>query len=125
MIGSAEPLPYATAASHPEAQSHVGWYLQCYLAGAWTDVYYFNRSVVLQSVINACAEASFRGHPLFTRRLVVTMPLLDGRMTLADFTLKIRRQGEPTERRELGSEEERDAVLAEVFGINMDAAVNC
>lgn len=33
MLGSAEHLPADQADSHPEAHSHVGWYLQALLGG--------------------------------------------------------------------------------------------
>lgn len=122
VIGSAELLPADQAAGHPEALSHVGWYLQCCVKGNWEDVYYFNRGVVTHTVIAACAEASFRSHPLFTKHMVVTRPLPDGRMSLTDFVLKVRRQGRPSEQRQLSGEEERDGVLAEVFSINMAAS---
>jgi arylamine N-acetyltransferase len=121
VINSAQHLPADQAASHPEALSHVGWYLQCFAGGQWVDVYYFTRTLVTQPVISACAEASFRTHPLFNNHMVVTKPLEDGRATLMDWVLKVRRNGEVVERRELASEEERDAVLADVFGINLEA----
>jgi hypothetical protein len=119
VINSAMHLPADQAASHPEALSHVGWYLQCFAGGKWVDVYYFTRTLVTQPVIAACAEASFRSHPLFTNHVVVTKPLADGRVTLLDWVLKVRKHGEVVEQRELASEEERDAVLVEVFGINL------
>lgn len=119
VIGSAQLLPADQAASHPEALSHVGWYLQCLVKGQWVDVYYFTRTLVTQPVISACAEASFRGHPLFNNHMVVTKPLEDGRATLMDWLLKVRRNGVVVEARELKSEEERDGVLADVFGINL------
>jgi arylamine N-acetyltransferase len=119
VINSAMHLPADQAASHPEALSHVGWYLQCFAGGQWVDVYYFTRTLVTQPVIAACAEASFRSHPLFTNHVVVTKPLADGRVTLLDWVLKVRKNGQVVEKRELSSEEERDAVLVEVFGINL------
>jgi arylamine N-acetyltransferase len=119
VINSAEHLPADQVASHPEVLSHVGWYLQCFAGDKWVDVYYFTRTLVTQPVITACAEASFRTHPLFNNHMVVTKPLEDGRATLMDWVLKVRKNGVVVERRELATEEERDAVLAGVFGINL------
>ncbi|KAF6255321.1 hypothetical protein COO60DRAFT_1462259 [Scenedesmus sp. NREL 46B-D3] len=93
--------------------------LHCFAGGQWVDVYYFTRALATQPVIAACAEASFRSHPLFSNHVVVTKPLPDGRVTLMDWELKVRKDGTVVEQRVLTSEEERDAVLEDVFGLNL------
>jgi arylamine N-acetyltransferase len=94
---------------------------QVLLHDVWTDQYWFTLAPTTPAVLQACAEHSFRHHPLFTRKVVVTLPLPDGRVSLNDWTLKTRRAGQPTEERLLASEAERDAVLADVFGIDLGA----
>lgn len=88
---------------------------------AWVDSYWFSLVPATQAVLQACSDHTFRNHPLFTKQVVCAQPLEDGRRTLNDFTLKIRRQGQPTETRVLQSEEERDGVLAELFNIDLNA----
>lgn len=152
VVGSAEPLACDQAESHPERDSFVCWYLQIHLGGAWIDLYAFTKSYVAHTVHAACAEQSFRSHPLFTKTLivsqvrcqasqgcaaagalshclpltcllpaaaVVSQPTLTGRRTLTDWTLKERIAGEPTRVTQLSSDEERDEMLATLFGIRM------
>lgn len=51
--------------------------------------------------------------------MVVAKTMPGGRLYMQGFMLKTRRAGQPTEQRELQGEEERDAVLREVFGLDL------
>jgi arylamine N-acetyltransferase len=82
-------------------------------------MYWFALTPVTQEVLAACTENSFRRHPLFTKHLIVSRVVPGGRISLQDFVLKKRLAGQPTEQRELQSEEERDAVLQELFGMDV------
>ena len=123
VLGSAEHLPASQALNHPEVLSHVGFYLQTLINGAWVDLYYFDLSAATESDFEAQSFAVAHNHSLFTKQYVVTMPTEDGRLTLVDYELKIRRAGHPTEVIHLSSDEERDQVLEQRFGIDVTARV--
>jgi N-hydroxyarylamine O-acetyltransferase len=123
IVGSAELLPSHLVPTHPELHSHVGWYLQCLLEGAWTDLYFFTLEASYLSDFEVQSFHVERNHSLFTKSYVVTMPTPHGRHTLVDFVLKTRAAGQPTQERQLQGDAERDTVLREVFGIDVRARV--
>lgn len=93
--------------------------LQYCIKGNWYDMYWFSLTPVTQQVLVACSDSSFKRHPLFTKHMIVSRVVPSGRISLQDFVLKKRLAGQPTEQRQLQSEEERDAVLKEVFGMDL------
>lgn len=82
-------------------------------------MYWFHLAPVTSTVLQACSEYSLRHHPLFTKHLIVSRVVPDGRVQLFDMVLTTRREGQPAEERQLQSEEERDAVLQDVFGLDL------
>lgn len=93
--------------------------LQYRVKDTWTDMYFFGLTPVTNTVLQACSDYSFRHHPLFTKHMLVSRVLPGGRVQLMDFVLKTRLEGQPTQERRLESEEERDEVLQEVFGLDL------
>jgi arylamine N-acetyltransferase len=89
------------------------------IKGVWGDMYWFSRVPVTPSVLKACSDHSFNSHPLFTQHMVVARTLPGGRLSLYDFVHKRRMDGQPTQERQLQSEEERDAVLQQDFGLDL------
>ncbi|KAI8467987.1 MAG: hypothetical protein J3K34DRAFT_428644 [Monoraphidium minutum] len=118
VMGSAELLPAAMADTHPEAASHVGWYLQVLLKGTWADVYFFTTEAAIATEFEAFAHYTASFHPMFSKQMLAAKPTDTGRFTLLDMTLKERR-GDASEARQLASAEERDEVLREVFGLDI------
>jgi arylamine N-acetyltransferase len=123
ILGSAEHLPASKASTHPEALSHVGFYLQTLIKNTWVDLYYFDLSAATDSDFEAQSFAVSHNHSLFTKQYVVTMPTEEGRLTLVDYQLKVRRAGHPTQVIHLSSDEERDQILQQRFGIDVTARV--
>lgn len=93
--------------------------MQYFVKGTWRDMYWFHLAPVTSTVLQACSEYSLRHHPLFTKHLIVSRVVPDGRVQLFDMVLTTRREGQPAEERQLQSEEERDAVLQDVFGLDL------
>lgn len=93
--------------------------LQHCIKGAWADIYWFSLAPVTSTVLQACSEYSSKHHPLFTKHMIVSRALPHGRVMLYDFVLKTRLEGQPAEERKLLSEEERDAVLQEMFKLDL------
>ena len=120
---SSQLLPASKALTHPEARSHVGYYLQCLVKGHWVDIYYFDLAAATQEDFEAENFHLAHHHPLFSKQAVVTMPTEEGRSTLVDYDLKIRRKGEPVQIVQLRSDGERDEALWEHFGIDVTANV--
>jgi arylamine N-acetyltransferase len=121
--GSSQLLPASQALTHPEALSHVGYYLQTLVKGHWVDLYYFDLAAATQADFEVENSYLALNHPLFSKQLVVTMPMEDGRRTLVDYDLKIRRKGQPVQIVKLQSDGERDDALWEHFGIDVTANV--
>lgn len=136
VLGSAEHLSSADAASHPEAASHLCYYLQIrYPSGGdgggdggssggaaeppWTDLYAFTRQLATKHLLAVAASGNFRSHPVFSHNTIACLPTDSGRIILHNWNLKERAEGKPTVTRELASEAERDEVLAAVFNIDL------
>jgi arylamine N-acetyltransferase len=82
-------------------------------------MYWFSLTPVTSTVLQASSEFSFKNHPLFTKHMIVSRALPHGRVMLYDFVLKTRLEGQPAHERKLLSDEERDAVLQDVFGLDL------
>jgi arylamine N-acetyltransferase len=93
--------------------------MQYFVKGAWRDMYWFALAPVTNTVLQACSDFSFKQHPLFTKHMIVSRVVPDGRVQLYDMVLTTRRAGQPAEEQHLQSEQERDAVLQDVFGLDL------
>lgn len=87
--------------------------------GTWRDSYWFSLAPVTSTVLQACSAFSFRQHPLFTQHMIVSRVVPGGRISLYDFALRTRLQGQPAEERQLMSEDEGDSVLGDVLGLDL------
>eukprot|EP00775_Hariotina_reticulata_P012221 gene12221-12359_t len=123
LAGSAELLPAAAVDSHPDRDAYIGWYLQAFLNEAWTDLYYFKLDARSPHEFDAFSYALANNHPLFTKSIVVTKPLENGRATLLDMTYKVRTAGQETQVTHFKSEFERDRLIEEAFDIDLTARV--
>lgn len=123
--GLLEPFPFV--AGHVAAQcseqfrlrsvEHEEHLLQCFVRDQWESLYSFS--------LHPCQPVDYRyanyfhSHSpdsIFMQRRICTMPTKDGRKTLVDHSLSIRRNGK-NEKTVAGSDPEYTNVLREHFGI--------
>lgn len=88
-------------ASHPSIEQLVRKLVWCVLplasaGGSWSDLYYFRQDATTAADIEMVSYYTKREHAMFTKSHVVTKPTDDGRLTLYDYTLKTKKQGEVT-----------------------------
>lgn len=98
------------------------WTLEQRGAEGWAPQYRFTlRSHPLDDFLDRCAYQQTSPESHFTQKRLCTLALPDGRITLSDLRLITTRHG-VREERTLASEEEFRAVLAERFGITIEAS---
>ena len=123
--GLLEPFPFvaghvATQGSEQfrlnlvEQEEHL---LQCFVRDQWESLYSF--SVHPCQPVDYQYASYFHSHSpdsIFMQRRICTMPTQDGRKTLVDHSLNVRRNGK-NEKTPVGSDAEVATVLREHFGI--------
>jgi hypothetical protein len=62
---------------------------QAFLNGNWADLYFFKLDARSIPEFEAFSDTTARSHPLFTKSIVVTKPLDNGRVTPVDLTYKV------------------------------------
>lgn len=117
---SPQATPHETFRLRPQA--HHGWLLEARLEGAWTGLY----EVLPEPRVQADLETAnwyTSTHPSshFRHNLTVARTTADGRVTLRDDRLTVRRTGREVERRYLTAAE-IETELTATFGLRVESA---